>query len=157
MHHMSAYLTFFHSVLRYVIILAAIIVCVQSLVGMLQKGAFKKSNKTGILLLQIFCDLQLLFGLFLYYTSGFLYTDKKGIDMHNHYSRFYLVEHPVSMIIAIILVHIGYKVAKKNIDDNKKFKRLFWYVFVALVIFMAQTPWQGKLDIGKPNIPQLSV
>jgi hypothetical protein len=61
------------------------------------------------------------------------------------------------MIIAIILVHIGYKVAKKNIDDNKKFKRLFWYVFVALVIFMAQTPWQGKLDIGKPNIPQLSV
>ena len=62
----------------------------------------------------------------------------------------------VGMIVAIILVHIGYSVAKKPMDNEKKFKRLFWCSFVALCIFVAMIPWEGKQVVGRPNVPAMN-
>jgi hypothetical protein len=151
---MLAYFIYFHSILRYFILLFAVIVVLQSLVGMLGKKKFLKSNRMPALFLLIFCDLQLIFGLVLYYKkvveTGLL---KSPTLMSDTYSRFYAVEHSVSMIIAIFLVHIGYNVTKKNIDDDRKFKRLFWCSFIALAIFTAMIPWPGKQVVGQPYVP----
>ncbi len=73
--------------------------------------------------------------------------------MKDVYTRFYAVEHSVGMIVAIILVHIGYSVAKKNMDDDRKFKKLFWCSFIALAIFLVMIPWEGKQVVGHPNFP----
>jgi hypothetical protein len=62
----------------------------------------------------------------------------------------------LAMIIALVLVHVGYSVTKKNMDDDRKFKRLFWCSFIALGIFMAMTPWEGKQVVGRPNIPHMT-
>ena len=71
--------------------------------------------------------------------------------------RFWAVEHSVGMIVAIILVHMGYTVAKKNMDDDRKFKRMFWFDFIALAIFVATIPWEGKPGgVGRPNVPHLN-
>ena len=143
-----------HSILRYFILLFAIVVVIQSLVGLMGKKKFQKPNKMIALFLLIFCDLQLLLGVVLYYyklvTSGML---QGGNVMKDPYIRFYAVEHSVSMIVAIILVHVGYSFIKKNVDDDRKFKRLFWCSFAALAIFLAMIPWEGKQVVGRPNIP----
>jgi hypothetical protein len=148
------YFVYFHSIFRYFILLFAVIVVIQSLIGMLGKRKFLKSNRIPALFLLIFCDLQFLFGLVLYYHKvvqpGLLSSSTLMTDTA---SRFYAIEHSLSMIIAIILVHIGYSIAKKPIDDDRKFKRLFWCSFIALAIFMAMTPWEGKQVVGRPNIP----
>lgn len=153
---MHASLLYFHSVLRYFILLFAVFVAVQSLVGMMGKKEFKKGNKMFALLLMIFCDLQLVFGLILYYTyvisSGML---QSGNVMKDPASRFWAVEHAFGMIVAIVLVHIGYAVAKKPIDAERKFKRLFWCSFAALAIFVAMIPWEGKQVVGRANVPVL--
>jgi len=145
-----------HSLLRYFILLFAVIVAVQSLVGMMGKKKFRKMNKQGALALLIFCDLQLVLGLLLYYykvvQGGML---SSGHVMKDTYSRFYAVEHSLAMILAIVLVHVGYTVTKKNMDDDHKFKRLFWCSFVALGIFTAMIPWEGKQVVGRPNIPHM--
>jgi hypothetical protein len=147
---------YLHSILRYFILLFAIVVVVQSLLGMTGKKAFNKGNRISALFLLIFCDLQLVFGLLLYYLKlvvpGIL--QQPGM-MKDTYSRFYAVEHSVSMIIAIILVHVGYSVTKKNMDSDRKFKRLFWCSFIALAIFLAMIPWEGKQVVGRPNIPTM--
>jgi hypothetical protein len=147
-------LLYLHSIIRYFILFFALIVAAQSLVGMMGKKQFGKGNKMFALALLIFCDLQLVFGLILYYTfvisSGML---KSGMVMKDPASRFWAVEHSVGMIVAIILVHIGYSVAKKPIENEKKFKRLFWCSFIALCIFVATIPWQYKQVVGRPNIP----
>ncbi len=147
-------LLYLHSIIRYFILFFALIVAAQSLIGMMGKKQFGKGNKMFALALLIFCDLQLVFGLILYYTfvisSGML---KSGMVMKDPASRFWAVEHSVGMIVAIILVHIGYAVAKKPIDNEKKFKRLFWCSFIALCIFVATIPWQYKQVVGRPNIP----
>jgi len=145
-----------HSIFRYFILLFAIIVVVQSLLGMMGKKEFKKGNRMMALFLLIFCDLQLVLGLVLYnakvIATGIL---QSATLMKDTYSRFYAVEHSVSMLLAIILVHLCYSVAKKSIDADRKFKRMFWFSFVALAIFLAMIPWEGKQVVGRPNFPSM--
>jgi uncharacterized membrane protein len=150
----TPYILYLHSVLRYLILIVAAIVAFQSLTGMMGKKKFLKSNRMPALFLLIFCDLQLVLGLILYYTkvvqTGIL---SGGMVMKDTFSRFYAVEHSLSMVIAIVLVHVGYNVTKKNMDDDRKFKRLFWCSFIALCLFMAMIPWEFKQVVGRPNIP----
>ena len=94
----------------------------------------------------------MLLGIAVYAMGGFASGLGNG-GMANHYSRFYGMEHPLSMLIAIVLVHVGYSAAKKNADSSRKFKVLFWCSLVALLIFLAMTPWPGRADIGKPLFP----
>ena len=147
------YFIFFHSILRYFILLFAVIVVTQSLVGILSKKRFGNANRKMALFLLICCDLQLVLGLVLYSVGGWLHVLQTPGVMKNTYSRFYAVEHSVGMIIAIILVHMGYSYAKKNMDDQPKFKRIFWCSFIALAIFLATIPWSGRPVIGKPDLP----
>jgi len=125
--------------------------------GLMGKKEFKPGNKSFALLLLICCDLQLVMGLVLYYTfvisTGML---SGGNVMKDPVSRFWAVEHGFGMVVAIILVHIGYAAAKKPVlASDRKFKRLFWCSFLALVIFVAMTPWEGKAVVGRPNIPAM--
>ena len=147
---------YIHSVLRYFILFFAIIVVMQSLVGMMGKKKFQTPNRVIALFLLISCDLQLLLGLTLYYFNLVANGKMQSVNvMKDTYTRFYAVEHSASMIIAIILVHVGYSVIKKKIDDDLKFKRLFWCSFIALAIFLAMIPWEGKQVVGRPNFPGL--
>ena len=150
------YFLYIHSLLRYFILLFAVIVVLQSVVGFMGKKSFKKSNKQAALILMICCDLQLLLGFILYYTQGWLGRLSESGLMTDAYKRFWAVEHSVSMIVAIVLVHLGYATSKKNMDDDRKFKRIFWFVFIALAIFVAMIPWEGKQLVGRPNIPHLN-
>lgn len=152
---MQSNILFLHSVLRYFILLFALIVVIQSLVGMLGKRPFTKANKPPALVLLICCDLQLLLGLVLYFTGTWRVSAKPEV-MKDPFTRFYAVEHSVSMIIAIILVHVGYSVIKKSLPDDRKYKRLFWCSFIALGIFLAMIPWAGKQVVGRPNVPTMS-
>ncbi len=156
---MSPYIVYFnniHSILRYLLLLFTVIVVVQSLMGMLGKKEFGKSNRKMALFMMISCDLQLLAGLAVYYFNGHILMLKKGMAFATHESRFYTIEHPIGMILAIILVHMGYNATKKVMDSAPKFKRLFWFSFIALAIFIAQTPWPGKKDVGRPLFPSMT-
>ncbi len=148
---------FLHSLLRYFVLIATAVAATLSLIGLLGKKDFTAGNKKSALFMMIFCDIQLLVGLAVYYLSGQMQIINTGAAMQSHYNRFYAIEHPVGMVVAIILIHLGYNVVKKNISAEKKLKRLFWYSFIALVIFLTQTPWPTKQDVGKPWLPATSV
>lgn len=148
--------TYLHSVLRYFILLFALIVVVQSLMGMLGNKKFKPVNKQSALVLLIFCDLQLLLGFFLYYSKGIANMFGGGDVMKDPVKRFWAVEHGFGMIVAIVLVHIGYSATKRLMDDDRKFKKLFWCVFIALVIIAVTIPWEWRMPgIARPNIPSM--
>ena len=146
-----------HSIFRYLVLLSVLIVTIQSLMGLMGKKTFTSGNRKMALFMQIFCDMQLLLGFAVYYFGGHLQRIQAGTATADHYSRFYTIEHPVSMILGIVLVHLAYGNAKKNMDSDRKFKRVFWYSFIALFIFMAQIPWPGKHDVGRPLVPSFSM
>lgn len=150
------YFSFIHSLLRYFVLILVLIVAVQSLIGMQKKGTFKEGNKKMALFMMIACDLQLLAGMAVFYLGGHILMIQKGMVMSNHYNRFYTMEHPLSMVIGIVLVHVAYSTAKKAMVDTKKFKRMFWFTFIALFLFVSQTPWPSKKDTSKPWLPGMA-
>ena len=141
----------FHNIFRWLILLFALLTIVGSVSGMGGKKQFTANNKRVALFLLISCDIQLLLGLFLYFANGWFTQLTTGTDvMTNAGLRFFAMEHNVAMIIAIILVHIGYSATKKDIPDQSKFKRLFWFTFIALVIILASIPWPFREAIARP-------
>ncbi|PQJ10562.1 hypothetical protein CJD36_011345 [Flavipsychrobacter stenotrophus] len=156
---MSSYSIFIfaHSLLRYFVIILTLVVAVQSVMGMQKKGAFKAGNKKTALFMMIACDLQLLVGLAVFYLGNHLQAIQQGGFMSDHSSRFYNMEHPLSMVIGIVLVHLAYSTAKKAMVDSTKFKRMFWFSFIALVLFVKQTPWPSSKDVGRPWLPGVAM
>jgi hypothetical protein len=98
----------------------------------------------------------LLLGLVLWFFGQFglsLVVDNgMGMVMKNSVMRYWVVEHFVGMLIAIVLITIGRGVAKKSIPDPAKFKRAFWLFLVALIIILATVPWPFRAGVGRPWI-----
>jgi hypothetical protein len=61
--------------------------------------------------------------------------------MKSEVLRFYSVEHPLMMLIAIALVSIGLFKSRKRTDPIKKNNAVFIFYTIALVIVIYMIPW----------------
>jgi hypothetical protein len=118
------------------------------------KRTFDASDRRFGLLALISCDLQLLVGLYLWLRGAY---GLKSIEnqpmkdiMTNKVMRFFTIEHLTAMIIAIVLVHVGRAVAKKNLPDTVKHKRTLIFFGLALLIILISIPWPFReVGIGR--------
>ena len=101
-----------HSGLRYVVLVLLVLAVVKSIIGWTSKKEFSKGDDKIGLFLMITAHLQLLIGLFLYMTKGWL-SLPFAQAMADSVTRFWKVEHLLGMIIAIVLITIGRMRAKK--------------------------------------------
>jgi len=98
----------------------------------------------------------LLIGLILLFfgTYGITKGVPEGVSvMKDTTYRFFWVEHPLLMIIAIVFITIGRGQAKKSSPDAVKYKKAFWFFVIALILILAAIPWPGREIIGRPYIP----
>ncbi len=142
-----------HNFMRWVLLLFMILTLVKSISGMSGKKAFTAGDKRIAMFMMISADIQLLLGLALYFMKGWYKAFSTGMAMSNAALRFWSVEHIFGMLVGIVLIHIGYSNAKKNISDASKFKKLFWFTFIALVVIMATIPWPSRELVGRPLFP----
>jgi hypothetical protein len=143
-----------HNFLRWVLLLLAVLTLVRSMRGMGGTNAFTSGDRKTALFLMISADIQLLLGLALYFMKGWANVLASGAEvMSNKYNRFFAVEHITGMLIAIILIHIGYSASKKNIADRAKFRKLFWFTLIAVIVMLITIPWPGRELIGRPMFP----
>jgi len=142
-----------HNFLRWFVLLFGILVIIRSMSGMNGNKPFAAGDKRMALFLLISCDLQLLLGISLYITKGWLDVLKNGVDMANRVNRFFAIEHMLGMLVAIVLVHIGYSSIKKNIADSAKFKKLFWFTLIAFILILVTIPWPFRELVGRPLFP----
>src|SRR5690606_24139022 len=89
-------------------------------------------------------DLQLLLGLLLYVvlspitTSGFR---DLGAAMSNSGVRFFLVEHALTMVVAVVLGQIGRTMSRRATDDQTKARTAAIFYTLALVAILLGMPW----------------
>ncbi len=146
-----------HNLMRWVILILAVLTLVKSFSGMSNKKAFTAGDRKTALFLMISADVQLLLGLLLYMMKGWMSSFSQGGVMANAVSRFWAVEHIFGMVVALVLIHLGFSAAKKNTDDATKFKKLFWFTLIALVIILATIPWPFRVEgIGRPWFPGMN-
>jgi len=132
-----------HSVGRWLLMLLLLIAIFNSLVAG-QRPFIKSDARTG-LILTIVADTMLLLGLALWFFGPFGYAVIQSMGfkaaMQNDGARFFVMEHTVGMLIAIVLIHIGKAQAKKKIIDRKKHVRTMVFYLVALLVILASVPW----------------
>jgi cytochrome b561 len=65
-----------------------------------------------------------------------------GDVMKDSYSRLLMIEHPLTMLIAITLLTIGRAKIKRETDSDKRYKQVFIFFGIALVLIVIRIPWQ---------------
>ncbi len=154
---MQTGLVHLHNFLRWVILILLLLSIAKAYSGWQGKKVFGASDKKLWLFTLISAHITLLLGLY-QVTLGrfgmFSTTLPEGTSvMKDTFYRFYWVEHPVGMLIAIVLITLGYGMAKKYVSDEVKFKRAFYYFLIALIFILASIPWPYREIIGRPWFP----
>lgn len=132
-----------HSILRWAVLLFGVWAVLSALSGVISKREYRSSDNRSGLLFMIFCDIQLLMGLVLFFTGMWFEKVKAGMGdvMKDPAERFFAVEHALMMIIAWLLAHIGRSMVKKADTDAGKHKRALVFFGIALIIILVMIPW----------------
>ena len=128
-----------HSYLRWIILALAIITVLKYLVGWLGKKKFVSIDDRLSLFFVSSLDLQLLLGLVLYFFLS--PVTQSGSQFDPVTVRFYTMEHPMIMLLAIILAHAGRVLVKKSASDNIRFKRGTIFFGLSLLLILSRMPW----------------
>ncbi len=146
-----------HNLLRWIILVLLLISIVKAWSGWQNKKAFAPGDKKIWLFTMISAHITLLLGLYqvAFGRYGFFTTSlPEGTSvMKDKFFRFFWVEHPAGMIIAIVLITLGHGMAKKSVTDEVKYRKAFYYFLIALIVILASIPWPFREIIGRPLIP----
>jgi uncharacterized membrane protein YozB (DUF420 family) len=118
-----------HSTLAYAALVVLLLAVINAILGVTSKSLFKPKDRSISLVALIICHVQLVVGLLLYIVSDkFEQWSLLGMKiMKNSELRQLLVEHPITNIIAIILITIGWSKHKREESNNGKFKKLHYF------------------------------
>jgi hypothetical protein len=104
------------------------------------------ADRWGMVLMMAL-DIQMLLGLLLYLglsPSMQAILNHFGDSMTFPESRFWAVEHISSMMLAVILVHVGRVLARKAATPAAKRTRLLICFGLATILMLAGMPWPGR-------------
>jgi len=134
-----------HNITRWVVLILAIIVLVQSIIGWLGKKTYTDQNRKLAGAYGGIFDLQILLGVILFFIAGWGKTLIEGGSqvMSTPSLRFFAVEHWMIMLLAVIILHIGSSKVKKSNTSHKKFRNSFIWYGISFVLLLSAIPWPG--------------
>lgn len=138
-----------HSYWAYITLITLLVVLVSSLLNFWRKNNFYSKDLRIALFALIAVHIQLLIGLAWYFISPSYKLMKEigmGEAMKDSLIRLHTIEHPLVMILATILVTVGFSKHKKKERAEAKFKTLIIYYGIALVLVLSRLPWEQWFD-----------
>lgn len=138
---------FLHSYWAYLTLLIVFLATFNALKGYFSNSEYSPKDFRISLFALIVTHIQLLIGLILYFVSplGMQSISNNGMSavMKDSVLRLNAVEHPMVMIIAVILLTIGYSKHKKKLVSKPKFKMLAIFYTLALIFMLSRIPWDN--------------
>ena len=138
-----------HGLFAYLFLITTIVFVILSLISFFKKSDYKKTNKTLAKLAFISSHIQLVLGLILWWSQGYLTMlgeDMKAV-MSDKAIRILAVEHPATNILAIALLTIGFISIKKSALDQTKHLQGIIYFGIALLLILSCIPYQSWLKL----------
>jgi hypothetical protein len=129
-----------HSYWAYVVLIILIFAVANAIVGLVKKKEFTdKDLRIGLFAL-IVSHIQLIIGLAWYFMSPWYQALKAdaGAVMRNKEARLLAVEHPTVMILAIVIITIGWSKHKKKTADAAKFKTFVIFYGIGLLLMLSR-------------------
>lgn len=130
-----------HSYFAYILLAALLFSIAYILIAYMNKQTFSEKHRKVALIGFIASHLQLLFGLILYFVSPLGMSNISGEVMKNSELRLYAVEHPLTMLIGIILITIGYSKAKKLTDSDQRYKNILIFYTIGVILILSRIPY----------------
>ncbi|PWT70976.1 MAG: hypothetical protein C5B59_19015 [Bacteroidetes bacterium] len=154
---MQQTLVYVHSILRWLILIFLILSITRSFSGWRTKRIFMSNDRRTWLFTLIFSHITLLLGLYQVFFGRYgIFTTTLPAGTHlmkNKFFRFFWIEHPIAMILAIVFVTLGYGMSKKPVSDETKFRKAFIYFVIALLFIITAIPWPFREIVGRPLFP----
>ena len=144
---MYLYLKTVHSYWAFFVLFVLVAAIVNAFIGRYMGKEFSVKDLRISLFGLIFSHIQLLIGLILYFVSPW-FDQWASIGMgvmKDPQTRLYLVEHPITNILAIVLITIGWSMHKRQSESSKKFLRIILFYSLGLLLLLSRIPWSTWL------------
>ena len=130
-----------HSYWAYFVFFMILVATLNALHKMVTKKDYEARDFRISLFTLIVSHIQLLIGILLWFASDYFGEMSMGEIMKNTAMRNLVVEHPVTMLLAVAFITIGYSKHKKKLTSAKKLKTIAIFYTIALVLVLAKIPW----------------
>lgn len=144
-----------HSIVRWAILIAGLLALARACSGWAGQRSWNATdNRAGVWFVAAL-DLQLLVGLALHLVLSPLTQiamSDPGAAMQSSGLRFWFVEHPFGMVVALILAHVGRVRIRKAATDLGRHKTAAILFGLALLIIVLASPWPGMAN-ARPLLP----
>jgi len=136
-----------HSFLPYLLLAVLLFAFVRSVIAYRGQQPHTEGHRKNGLILLILAHIQFLVGGVLYFVSPMSTSglNDVGQAMKDSTLRLYTIEHPLMMILAIVLITMAYSKSKKDISSHLKHKIKSIYFGLALVLILSRIPWSTWL------------
>ena len=151
---MYVYLLFFHSIVRWLVLVSLILAIFRAYNGLKTNAVFSKTDDSVRHWTATISHIQLTIGSVLYFTSPlikfFLANFKEQI--RNIDLAFFGLAHILLMTISVVLITIGSAIAKRKTTDREKFRTMLTWFSIALLIIFISIPWPFSPFANRPLI-----
>lgn len=145
---MHEILLILHSVLRWLVVVGAVVAIGRALMGWLQNKPWTAADGRWNAIFVHSMTTQFVIGLILYAVVSPITTQGVFADfraaMKDPELRFWGVEHITLMIIALALAHIGSARVRKAASDLAKHKMAVIFFGLAIVLVAVAIPWASR-------------
>lgn len=137
-----------HNIVRWVVLLTGVIALASTYRGLFAKSVWAPRDRTLIALYANSLGLQFVLGFLLYvWLSPLTRTafGDMGTAMRDPALRLVVVEHPLAMLVALVLAHVAVARTRKAATDAARFRIAAILLTLSLVLVLARIPWSRPL------------
>lgn len=135
------HLIVFHSILRYLVLLSILLVIYLAWEGFTFKKSNTRLHRIATASASGISHLQLLVGFVLYFFSPTAQSFWQTKSMRWSDGLFFALVHFGLMSSAIVILTVGVALAKREAEEHRRFRILFNYFVLALLIILIAIPW----------------
>lgn len=139
-----------HNVVRWLVLLTGVVALVRCYRGLLGNRAWTPRESVSIAAYAHSMSLQLVIGLVLYlWLSPLGWSAMSGgAAMQDASTRYFALEHPVTMLLALALAHVALARTRKAATDGSRYRTAVILLTLSMVLLLARTPWDRPLLPG---------
>jgi hypothetical protein len=145
-----------HNSTRWLVLLLGMWALYRLATGWLQKRAWASADRKSVRWFSLILSLQFVFGAALYLYPGALINaaienTSMAVIMKDRVLRFFTIEHPLQMFIAIGCSHVASFVTRRTRTDTRRFTVGTILIGLTLILILTAIPWPF-LRHGRPLI-----
>jgi len=148
---MYAFILAVHNILRWVVLILLILALVRAFWGWFGRREWTSTDRKVGMFYSVSLDVQLLLGLILYFVLSpitKLAFGDFGAALANTDLRFFVFEHLLMMVLAVVFAHVGVAVAKRADESIQKHRRTAIWFGLSLLAILLGMPWFRPLLPG---------